>query len=129
MAVFLTATLVVSCAGMVAILWLKRYELSTGKVFFAGVRPELRTFFSRGLFWLEHALPALAAAWTRRAWVEARALARVALAHAAVEVDRLLERALRALRHKTLAPHGEASPFLREVAEHKKKLLEEREGQ
>jgi len=111
---------------MIAILALKRYELRTNRVLFAQARPGLGGFFSGALVWVEQVLPALAAQLLRRAYVRARAAARAALAHGAIIADRLLERALHALRRGTLEPRGEASPFLREVAEHKKKLLEDR---
>jgi hypothetical protein len=124
--VFFTITLLLSCAGMIMLLALKRYELRTNRMLFAQVRPALGGFFSGALVWVERVLPALAAKQARRAYARARAAVRAAVAHGAIIADHLLERALHALRRGTLSPRGEASPFLREVAEHKKKLLEDR---
>ncbi len=130
MATFFTITLLVSCAGMALLLWLKRYELRTGRVFFAQVRPAVGAFFGGALGWIEHVLPVLVAQQARRAYVWGRAQLRATVAWVIIFAEGLLERTLHVLRRKTnVAHHGEASPFLREVAEHKKKLLEEREDQ
>ncbi len=121
---FFTITLLLSCLGMLVLLWLKRYELRTGRMFFAGARPRLGEFFSRTLVWVEYALPALLAHAAKRLWRAARVLAHRTVAWVVVGTETLLERGLQVLRHKTDAPRqgGEASPFLREVAEHKKIL-------
>lgn len=127
---FLTTTLVVSTLGMIALLGIKRYELATGRVLAASVRPGLRAFFRRGLFWLERVLPSLAAHELRRGWSVVRAALRAGMARVLLAAERELERGLVALRRVTAqAPQapGEASAFLREVAEHKKKLIEKRE--
>lgn len=132
LALFFTVTLVISIVGMTAILWLKRYELASGRVLFASTRPRLRTFFRQTLFWFERVLPGLLSHEVRRLWNLARSAARAGLARAILLIERWLEEGLRALRQLTAhAPHakGEASPFLREVAEHKKKLQEEREDE
>lgn len=127
MVLSLTILLILSTLGMLAILGLKRYELTTGRVFLAGVRPGLRAFFRQGLFWFERVLPNLIAHEGRRGWLFARAQARAAAAWVLLLVESVLERGLIALRRATA--HGprtgrEASPFLREVVEHKKKLQE-----
>ena len=124
---FLTSILVISTFGMMGLLWLKRYELRTGHVLMAGARPSLRSFFRRGLFWFERVLPNLVEHEARRAWVLGRAALRAGAARALLLAEQWLERGLAALRRATThAPHAhrDASPFLREVVEHKKKLQE-----
>jgi hypothetical protein len=112
---------------MITVLWLKRYEIRTGRVFFVQVRPSAGAFFRGALGWVEHVLPALVAREIRRGYVWARIKLRAGVAWIIIVAEGLLERGLHLLRHKTNVPYGEASPFLREVAEHKRKLLEERE--
>lgn len=117
---------------MGAILGLKRYELATGRVFMAGARPRLRAFFRRAFFFVERVLPNLAAHEARRVFGAARRVARAAAARGILFAEQNLERLLQSLRRLT-AHHPRAdtaaSPFLREVAEHKKKLQEEREDE
>lgn len=130
MVLFLTVVLILSCAGMAGILLLKRYELRSGRVLMSAARPQLGSFFSRGLFWVERVLPSLAQYEARRLWRALRALLRAAAARALLWTEHGLERGLRALRSASAhapARGGDASPFLREVVEHKKKLQEERE--
>src|SRR5581483_11672335 len=121
MVVFLTVLLGVSAAGMLAILWLKRYELRTGRIFLAGLRPALGEFSARTLWWFGRTAPGAAAAVARDLWSRARAAIHASIARGIVAAERGLELALSALRRSTSAPRmdGEASPFLREVAEHK----------
>jgi hypothetical protein len=128
MVLFFTSTLLIAAAGMISLLWLKRYELRTGRVFFAQVRPALGEFFGRGLLWIEGALPAAAGRALRRGWNLLRHLFHAAAALVVIVAEHALERLLQSLRYKTSAPgkSGEASPFLREVAEHKKKILQSR---
>lgn len=127
MVLFLTTLLLISCVGMAAIVAVKERELRTGQVFFAGARPRLRRMFARALS-IERSLPRLAREVSVHAGAAARAGLRALVARGAVLVESLLERLLHVLRYKTSAPaaEGEASPFLREVAEYKKKLQEER---
>ncbi len=126
MVTLLTAVLGISIVGMATILGLKRYELNTGRVLFASARPRLRAFFRGGFFWAERVLPNLVAHESGRAWGMVRAAARTALARGILTIEQWLEQGLRSLRQLSHAPArgGEASPFLREVAEHKKKLQE-----
>jgi len=52
-------------------------------------------------------------------------LAHRTTAWSVLQVERMLEKTLHTLRHTTAArADGEASAFLREVAEHKKSLIE-----
>ncbi len=113
---------------MATLLGLKRYEMRTGRVFFMQVRPRVGEFFSRSLLWVEHTLPELLARELRRLYSWARAGLRALTARAIILTEHLLEKSLHGLRRKTDAPHraGEASAFLREVAEHKKKLMQDR---
>jgi hypothetical protein len=127
MALFLTIVLLISCAGMALILLLKQRELRTGRMFFAGARPALSGFFSRMLV-IERALPSIAGGVSRRAGSSVRAGFHALAAWIVLHLERVLEKALHVIRYKTSAPEaqGEASPFLREVAEYKKKLQEEK---
>lgn len=120
-------TLSVSIAGMVAILVLKRYEISTGALFFASVRPRLGGFFSRLSFATVRTIPLMARENRRRAAEMGGILLRYALAQAARGVEYGLEKILHVVREKTAIERtpGEASPFLREVSDHKRQLVRE----
>lgn len=130
MALFLTAVLVVSSVGMVSVLLIKRYELNSGRVLFGGVRPRVGSFFTRNLKWVEEALPSMLSNAGRRAYLYVRHNLERGAAFAVIFLEQGLIRVLRTLRRSTSAPaakeSSEASPFLREVAEHKKKILEDR---
>lgn len=110
---------------MGALLGLKRYELRSGRVLLPGVRPGMGDFFARVLQWLGGALPGAVVRLARRGAHAALHTLHALAALVVIVAEHLLERALHALRYNTSAPSasGEASPFLREVAEHKKKLL------
>jgi len=124
MALFFTITLVLSIAGMLSLLAFKRYELSSGTVIFAGIRPAIGDFFRRALWWIEKVLPALARAYSRRIMRWCKVTLERAIAQGILWIEYTLEKILRSVREKTDAPRaeGEASAFLREVAEHKRKL-------
>jgi hypothetical protein len=113
---------------MAAILLLKRYELSSGRVLLSGARPALRVFFARGLWWTTRVLPGAADRAARRGGEWVRTTAQRILARGALLTEQGLEKALHTVQRTTSTPAagGEASPFLREVAEHKKKLQEDR---
>jgi len=125
MAGVFSITLGTSIVGMSLLLILKHMELKTGRVLLGSARPAIGRFFHAGLVWLEHILPALlrqalfSAGRTLRAWV------RETIARGIVFFERALEFVLLTVREKTRAPKGtgEVSSFLREVADHKKKLL------
>ena len=123
---FLTATLVLSIVGVVALLTLKRYEITTGKVILGRARPTIGVFFNVCLMWVERALPALLAHVVRRGITEIKKVIHQAVAYGIHSLERALEWVLKTL-HYTTQPSssgtGEASAFLRAVAEHKKKLL------
>ncbi|HEY5383112.1 MAG TPA: hypothetical protein VIJ88_00990 [Candidatus Paceibacterota bacterium] len=124
MVLFFTATLVLSILGMVALLGFKRYELASGNVILASVRPAIGTFCKHALWWVETVLPALVRVYSRRALRYAKATLQWAIARSILWVEHTLEQVLHTVREQTEAPRapGEASAFLREVAEHKRKL-------
>jgi len=125
MVFFLTIVLVLSCAGMAGLLYAKHWELSTGRMLFEKKRPQIEIFFHRISRAFETYLPALIKEYSRRALRWLRGSARTGLAHALLAVEEWLERTLHALRHRVVPPQdatGQASAFLREVAEHKKRL-------
>lgn len=124
MALFFSGALLVSVVGMIALLGFKRYELSSGHVIFARARPAIGTFFKHTLWWIEKVLPALVRVYSRRALRYCKVVLQHALARSILWVEHTLERVLSAVREKTAASRapGEASAFLREVAEHKRKL-------
>ena len=125
MVLFFSATLIVSIIGLASLLFLKQYELESGHVFWADVRPKVGAFFHRGLSWLEHVLPALVAQWLREALLYLRKEAKHALAQTMLALERALESALLFMRNFSSPREvkGEVSKFLAEVAEHKKSLL------
>ena len=105
MALFLTVLLCLSAAGLVVLISVKRWELTTGRVLISKLRPAAARVLGEGLHFVERRAPA-----------------------ALKDLERLLERVLNTLRHTThVRGGGEASAFLREVAEHKKSLQERQE--
>jgi len=118
-------TLGASILGMALLLVLKHMELETGRVLLGSARPAVGRFFHAGMVWLEHILPALlrqalfSAGRALRAWV------REVIVRGIVFFERMLELTLTTVREKTRAPKGtgQVSAFLREIADHKKKLL------
>lgn len=125
MVLFFTTTLSVSIIGLVGLIVLKRFELETGHVVFLDFRPRFGSFFEQVLLWAEHILPTLARVWSRRALRAASARVHRGVARLVLFLEHGLERSLHFIRHSTDVRRsaGEASAFLREVAEHKKKLL------
>jgi len=128
MVLFFTATLGVSLLGMILLLWLKHYELTTGRVVFSGVRPLVGELLAAFTQWFQHRAPALAARVARRAWEALLSFLHRAVARGALWAEYALEHILRTVREKTThaRPGGEASDFLRQVAEHKKTLQRHR---
>ena len=130
MASLFIATLLFSVVGLVALIWAKHWELTTGRVILGGVRPQVGQFFHVVLFWIERVLPALARGYSRLFFREALAFLHRGTAALVLWVENLLERILHSVRHTTDVHHvhsaAQASAFLREVAAHKKQLLETR---
>ena len=126
MVLFFIALLGISIVGMSAVLYLKRYELTTGKVFLAGARPRTHSFFHTLFVLVERVLPALLREQGAKAADWSVSFAHYATAKGVLFVEHSLEQVLHTVRQKT-APErvisGEVSPFLREVADHKKQLL------
>lgn len=125
MITFFTTTLIISIVGMVGLLILKQWELSTGVVLGGRLRPALGAWMHRTLVWFEYTLPMLAKQWLYRTKTYTRTLIHRLAALAVVLVERGLERVLKRLRHNTSVPRNDAqaSAFLREVSAHKKQLL------
>ncbi len=126
MVIFFTALLAASIVGLVALIGLKRWEMQTGGVVLGSIRPKVGHFFHTCVVFVERTLPALARAALVRAALAARRGARAAVAWGVIVTERVLESTLARLRHKTDLPPGprRQSDFLREVAEHKKKIQE-----
>lgn len=130
MVFYLTILLVVSIVGMLALLVVKNYELSTGNLIFAGARPKLSKFSSRLVFLFGTAIPLYLRWQTSRAYRACVAWVHRTTAHGVLKVEQWLESVLEGVREKT-APErapGEASAFLREVGEYKKKLTNSAEN-
>lgn len=130
MVIFLTAVLVLSCLAMAGLLYVKHWELNTGHTLFAEQRPKAAQVLHAGVIIIERVIPAAIEKGAAEFSVWLRGSARTGLARALAASERALEQALHVLRHKTVPPPtagGEASAFLREVAEHKKKFLQRSE--
>lgn len=125
MVLFFISTLGLSVAAMAALLALKHYELASGKVVFAGMRPAMSAFSKKTLHWGQQILPALAQELIEKAWKFVLTQTHRAVAYSAIIFERALERVLRSVREWTESTHPsqEPSAFLREVADHKKNLL------
>ena len=130
MALFFTITLVLSSLGLVSLLVLKSYEMRTGRLFMGGLRPGLQRSLHGSVLFIEYILPGLARRGFGGVWAAARTVLKNAVARAILFFEGALERMLAFMRDLMQPPRGggEASAFLREVAEHKKKLLEKPAG-
>jgi hypothetical protein len=125
MVLYLIILLIISIAGMLFLLAAKRYELSSGNLILAGARPRLSKFSSRTMFLFGTAIPHYLRWQASRLYFMVRAWAHRAVARVVVTVEHWLEQTLHQVREKTtpvVRTPGEASPFLREVGEYKKKL-------
>ncbi len=125
MVVFFSITLVFAILGLVSLLWIKRWELRTGKLLVAGVRPQVGNMSRTFLIWVERVLPHLITVYAQKGARTAESTMHHAAARALLTAEHSLERVLRTLRGVTEQPKSnkEASVFLREVAEHKRKLI------
>lgn len=123
MVVFLIILLCVSLAGLSAVLYAKHWEEVNGKLMMSRVRPKAGEMLGVGLNFVEKRAPALLREMVLRGYALARVLMHRGVAWAVLHVERVLEKTLHTLRHTTqMRGDGEASAFLREVAEHKKLL-------
>jgi hypothetical protein len=124
MVLFFITTLLLSIVGMAALIGFKRYELATGTVFLSAVRPYVASSLERGVRLLGETLPHRAQEFFRVEGERFRTWLHLMLARGIIFVEHTLEKVLHTVREKTEPTHapGEASAFLREVANHKKKL-------
>jgi hypothetical protein len=96
----------------------------------AGARPHVSATSHRVLAWVERVLPHLVAQPSaHRGAHELACLCTSGAAYSLVWAERTLERVLHKLRGVTEQPRSskEASAFLREIAEHKRQLVQEKE--
>ncbi len=131
MALFLTAVLVLSSLAMAGLLYAKEWEMRTGNVLFANSRPRASEVLHRGSRLIEESLPSLVARLVNGLSLWLRTGARATLARSLMSLELALEKTLHALKHKTVPPpsaDGQASAFLREVADYKRKLLTHSRG-
>ena len=124
MVLFFSLGLILSILGMVGLLSFKRYELSSGHVVFASARPAVGAFFRQALWWVEKVLPSLLRVYSIRTVRFCKVVLQRALARSILWLEHTLEQVLHHVRERTAVVRspGEASAFLREVAEHKRKL-------
>lgn len=129
----LTLVLILSSAAMILLLYAKHWELTTGRILFPNARPKIASYAHRALFAVERELPALLKSFFRTGLRWLRTRARDLLARAWIATEQELERMLYKLKHGLAAARrggapteniGQASAFLREVAEHKRKLVQ-----
>lgn len=126
MVFILIGILVFSIVGMVAILSVKRYELTTGKLILGSVRPGLSRKSSRAHFVVTRWLPAYVLYVLFRMYVYVRGWVQKLAARLVLFLERVLERVLIEVKERTTpnrAP-GEASPFLREVGKYKEEIAQ-----
>ena len=124
--IWLIILLLVSVAGMAALLGAKHYELATGNLMFANSRPKIGKFSARMVFLFGTAIPLYLRWQASRVYAAVKAWMHWAVAHGVLRVEKWLESILENVREKTAPARepGEASAFLREVGEYKKKLTE-----
>ncbi len=128
---YLILLLGISLVGMVGLLVIKNYELTTGKMVFASVRPAISKFSARMVFLFGTAVPQYVKWEAYHLYRTGLAFVHRVTARLIVMLEHWLERVLTHVREKT-APNrapGEASAFLREVGEYKKKLTESANNQ
>ena len=111
---------------MAALLSAKHYELATGHLIFANSRPKIAKFSARMVFLFGTAIPLYVRWQAERLYAAVNAWVHKTTAHGVVAVEHWLESVLKHVREKTAPDRepGEASAFLREVGEYKKKLTD-----
>ena len=126
-----TGGLIVSIVGLVSLIYVKYWELTTGKVVAVSVRPRVDRASKHTLVLFEQILPTLLRIYSRRIWLRLLAFVHRISAWIVLKTEQVLERTLHGLRRSTDVKRvpGEASVFLRQVAEHKKKLLSAQRSQ
>ena len=130
MVTFLTVTLAVSFVALMSLLILKRFELATGRRVFARLRPRHGGFIYRIFFFIERTLPAIIRYFLVMSFRFVRGGFHRLIAWIVLHVERSLERILHTVRERTTPTRssGEASSFLRAVADHKRTLLHSSAG-
>lgn len=128
---FFTVLLAISIVGLVSLLAIKRWELRTGNMLMAGARPRVSAASQHTLTWFERVLPRLIQELLRRGVNKTSVLVHRAAAYSLLWAEHTLERVLRALRGVTEQPRSnkEASAFLREIAEHKRQLVQDKQAE
>jgi hypothetical protein len=125
MVTFFTATLVVSLVGLTGLLSLKRFEIATGRIVFGRLRPKRGGVLHKVGVFFDRVLPATLRYIVVMFFRSIRKTFHRLAAWTILHVERMLEKVLHTVRERT-APtqnRGEASSFLRAVADHKRKLL------
>ena len=123
MTYFFISVLILSISGMLLMLLIKRWELATGKVVFARARPRVARAVHTSAFVAGTVAPLVARHWGEYTLELAKLLLHRAVAWTVLHTEHVLERVLYVIKHSTTPKRrGEASEFLREVAEHKKHL-------
>lgn len=115
----------ISVIGLFGLLLLKRFEIATGRVVFGRLRPKRGGLLYKGGVFFERVLP------TTIRYIVVMSARKVnrnfhrLVAWSIFHFERLLEKVLHTVRERTAPPQGrgEASSFLRAVADHKRKLL------
>lgn len=125
MALVLTIILGISIIGLTTLLTLKRYEMRTGKVFFARSRPVFEKPLHTSSFVVANILPLLAKRSFAQAMYGVRSILGHLIARITLSVEHVLHRLLEEIQRIIEPRHtgGQVSTFLQEVAEHKRKLL------
>src|ERR1700682_2718796 len=111
MVFFFIVLLLISVAGMLVLLLVKHYELSTGRLIFASSRPKLSKFSSRMVFLFGTAVPLYVAWQAERSYKALSSWLHKGVARGVVTLEYWLESVLHTVREKTAATRapGEAS--------------------
>ena len=130
MVLFLTIVLIASSVSLIALLCAKQWEVTTGRMLFGSMRPRVQAVSHQMLHAVEHHLPTIVRRGVYVVVLWLRTGARAGIARALLSAEHSLEKILHALRRTTMVPQhhaqGRASAFLREVAEHKRRLVRRR---
>ena len=129
MTLFFFITLCFSATMLVLLLGVKRYEMNTGHVIFMRARPKAARIVHIVVLFIQHVLPFIARRSAAQAFRLARAGVSNMLARLTLYIETSLRRLLLAIQQGMQPKRGGGvtSAFLREVAEHKKKLLNDPE--
>jgi len=94
MVFYLILLLLLSIAGMLALLGAKRYELATGNLIFAGARPKLSRLSARVIFLFGTAIPLYLRWQANRAYRTCVAWMHRTTAHGVLKIEQWLESVL-----------------------------------